>query len=123
MYDCKIKMPQPFQIVTIEKRDGIIYEKIAGETLGNLINANAEKFEEYLDVFVKLHLDIITHHSKRVLSYKEYLAAMVKSKTKDCEEILDKINVLKDGNSILHGDFHPDNMLIKEDECIRMRYC
>lgn len=69
MYNCKIRIPEPFQIVTIENRNGIIYEKIDGETLLNLMNENTENLEEYLDMFVKLHLDIISHHSKNLFPY------------------------------------------------------
>ncbi|MBQ7925332.1 MAG: phosphotransferase [Lachnospiraceae bacterium] len=115
MHNRKIRIPEPFQIVTIENRNGIIYEKIDGETLLNLMNANAENIEEYLDMFVNLHFDVISHHSKNVLSYKEYLTAMVKSRTGNDQIILDKINVLPDDDCILHGDFHPNNILIKED--------
>lgn len=115
MYHCEIRIPEPFQIVMLENRNGIIYEKIEGETLLSLMRENAEKLEEYLDTFVKLHLDIISHHSKNVLSYKEYLTAMVKSKTANFQIILDKINALPDGDCILHGDFHPNNILIVED--------
>lgn len=33
MYECGIRVPQPFQVVTEENRNGIIYEKIAGKSL------------------------------------------------------------------------------------------
>ena len=115
MYDCKIRITRPFQVISIGKRTGIIYEKIKGETLLKLMQREPEKSEEYLDLLVKLHQDMLKHYSEEILSYKEYLATMVKNKIADCEEILEKINALPEGDCILHGDFHPGNVLMKED--------
>ncbi len=33
----KIRVPKPFQMIMIENREGIIYEKIEGKTLQNII--------------------------------------------------------------------------------------
>ncbi len=115
MYECGIKVPQPFQIVSIENRAGIIYEEIVGETLLSHMNEEPERVDEYLDSFVKLHRDILFHHSRNVLSYKEYLSTMVKNKAAGAQTILDKINALSEDDCILHGDFHPGNILIEED--------
>lgn len=115
MYRCNIRIPRPFEIVMIENRAGIVYEKIDGETLLKHMTENVEELEQYLDMFAKLHLDIISHHSRNILSYKEYLTAMIKRKPSDNQSILEKVNILPDGDCILHGDFHPDNILIKED--------
>ena len=68
MYKCGIKVPYPFQVVTEEKRVGIIYERISGKTLLDLMFAHAEKWGEYLDLFVKLHQDMMRHCSKNGLS-------------------------------------------------------
>ncbi len=115
MYDCGISVPQPFQMVARENRVGILYEKIAGVTLLDLMLTDAEKSEEYLDLFVGLHQGVMGHCSKNVLSYKEYLTIMVRDKVADCGAILEKINALPEGDCILHGDFHPGNILIVED--------
>ena len=80
MYDCKIRITRPFQVISIGKRTGIIYEKIKGETLLKLMQREPEKSEEYLDLLVKLHQDMLKHYSEEILSYKEYLATMVKNK-------------------------------------------
>ena len=67
----KINIPKPFQIATIERREGIVYEKIEGKTLLNIImNERKETLNERLNMFVSLHLDILTLHSRNVLSYK-----------------------------------------------------
>lgn len=112
MYQNKIRIPKPFQMVTIENREGIIYEKIEGKTLLNIMLEDAVNLDKYLKMFVNLHLDLIAHHSQKVLSYKEYIIAMLKNKKINDSTIFDSIKALPDDDCLLHGDFHPNNILV-----------
>lgn len=78
MYKNRINVPKPFQLVTMENRTRIIYEKITGKALLNIITEDETDLDKLLKMFVNLHLNIIAHHTKNVLSYKEYLIAMLK---------------------------------------------
>lgn len=112
----KINIPKPFQIVTIGKRQGIVYEKIEGKTLLNIImTERKETLDERLNMFAALHLDILTLHSRNVLSYKEYLIAMLKGKKATDQMIFYKIMTAPDDDCLLHGDFHPGNILVTPD--------
>lgn len=115
MYRNKINVPQPFQMVMVENREGIIYERIEGKTLQNIITETKEDVHAVLDMFVHLHLDILTHHSKNVLSYKNYLIAMLKNKKVTNQMIFSKVIALPDDDYLLHGDFHPNNILVMPD--------
>lgn len=116
MYRNKISVPQPFQMIKIENREGIIYERIEGKTLQNIIIETKEAVDTVLDMFVRLHLNIFAHHSKNVLSYKEYLIAMLKHKKMTNQMVFSKIIALPDDDYLLHGDFHPGNILVRSDE-------
>lgn len=115
MYKNKIRIPIPFQMVTIENRRGIIYEKIEGKTLLNIMIEDEKFLGKALDLLVNLQLDIFTHHSKNVLSYKEYLIAMLKNKKINRQTIFNTIKALPDDDCLLHGDFHPGNILVMPD--------
>lgn len=110
MYKNKIKIPKPFQMVTIENRKGIIYERIDGKTLLNIMMENESNLDELLNIFVNLQLDILAHHTKKVLSYKEYLIANLKNKKIKNQVIFNAINALPDDDCLLHGDLHPNNI-------------
>lgn len=99
-------------MVTIENREGIIYEKIEGKTLLNIMLEDAVNLDKYLKMFVNLHLDLIAHHSQKVLSYKEYIIAMLKNKKINDSTIFDSIKAMPDDDCLLHGDFHPNNILV-----------
>ena len=116
MYRNKISVPKPFQMVMIKNHEGIIYERIVGKTLQNIITETKEAVDVGLDMFVHLHLDILTHHSKNVLSYKEYLIAMLKNKKITDQMIFNRVIALPDDDHLLHGDFHPNNILVMSDE-------
>ncbi len=115
MYKNRIKIPKPFQVITIEDRKGIIYERIDGKTLLNIIMENESNLDELLNIFVNLQLDILAHHTKEVLSYKEYVIANLKNKKINNQEIFNTINSLPDDDCLLHGDLHPNNILIMSD--------
>ena len=115
MYRNKIRVPEPFQMVMIENREGIIYERIEGKTLQNIITETKDAIDAILDMFVRLHLDILTHHSKNVLSYKDYFIVMLKNKKVTNQMVFNKVIALPDDDYLLHGDFHPDNILVMPD--------
>ena len=115
MYKNRIKIPKPFQMITIENRKGIIYERIDGKTLLNIIMEDKSNLDELLNIFVNLQLDIFAHHTKNVLSYKEFLIANLKNKKINNQVIFNAINVLPDDDCLLHGDFHPNNILVMSD--------
>lgn len=70
MYKNRIKIPKPFQMITIENRKGIIYERIDGKTLLNIMMENESNLDELLNIFVNLQLDILAHHTKRFYHIK-----------------------------------------------------
>lgn len=115
MYKNRIRSPKPFQMITIENRKGIIYEKIEGKTLLSIMIKNKTNLDKLLNLFVKLQLEIITHHTKNVLSYKEYLIAMLTNKKINDQTIFKAINKLPNDDCLLHGDFHPNNVLVRPD--------
>ena len=111
----KIKIAKPFEIITINNRYGIIYEKIEGKTLQTMILQKEETLDTLLDMLVKLQQNIISHHTNQVLSYKIYLLATLKNQKTHHTTILNRIDALPDDDCLLHGDFHPSNIIVMED--------
>lgn len=115
MDKCGIRVPKAIQMIMVGNRKGIVYEKVEGKSLLNIMIENTESLDLLLDMFVNVHREIISHHSEYTLSYKKYLSGMLKSKGLDEQSILEQIDLLPDGNCILHGDFHPDNILVTSE--------
>ena len=110
-----IRVPIPFEVVVIQNRSGIIYERIQGKTLLAAMEEHKESFPKFLKMFVELQKNIHLHRSRNVLSYKSYLLAVLQNHMAATPAIIQTIQALPESDCLLHGDFHPNNILIQPD--------
>lgn len=111
VFRLKLKTPEPFGLVTINQRNGIIYEKIDGEPLLN--HWEGTKIDELLDVFTQIHHEWLGNHSNELLSYKDFLSILIDNEDIEHKKLMEEIYALPDDDCILHGDFHPNNVLVR----------
>ena len=64
----RIKIPKPFQMITIENRKGIIYERIDGKTLLNIMMENETNLDEIIYVFLTIFLYLLKCPQSLILS-------------------------------------------------------
>ena len=65
VFRLKLKTPEPFGLVTINQRNGIIYERVDGEPLLN--HRQNTNIDELLDMFTQMHYEWLGNHSSNVL--------------------------------------------------------
>lgn len=114
-----LPVPKVFEMVESEGRAGIVYEKIVGKSMLECIIENPGTAGFYLEEFVLLQkkwLKGASVQSASVLSYKEFLQMLINGAGQEAEVSLFKeINALPEGDTLLHGDFHPGNVLISTE--------
>lgn len=104
-------------------KKGIIYETIKSKSVGELIQDYPNRMEELVEKYVS-QLNILhnIHTYKPVFdNAKNILREQIeKARKYFSEEEMDKLNdfvdALPDGDSLIHGDAHPKNLMVQGDE-------
>ncbi|AAK80521.1 aminoglycoside phosphotransferase family protein [Clostridium acetobutylicum] len=116
----KMKLvPKVYDLVEVDDRKGIIYEKVNGTTMMEVISSKPWKVKKEAQRLAELHEAIQKPVDFELPDYKTTLKENI-SKTELLEEdikkrLYDYIDELKDDDLLCHGDFHPDNVLITEE--------
>jgi len=111
-----LPVPKVFELVESEGRTGIVYEKITGKSMLECIFEKPNEAEAYLEQFVRLQQTWSQNESEcsdSMQSYKDYLKLLLKGTEQEGEmSLCEEINALPEGGFLLHGDFHPGNIMI-----------
>ena len=109
LFELGIRVPETFGMVNRDGRHGIIYEKIDGVPTWERIDQ-----EHILETFIAEHKKLLDISTDGLMPYKEFLIAMIRGRNNGeiSEDFRKEILNLPDGNSILHGDYHPVNVMI-----------
>ena len=123
IFNLGIKTPKAYEITDCSERKGIVYDKIEGTTVLQILlklmkTAETDKsviseINSYFEKFARFHKNFIskTTDNPNLMNYKDFLRIFARDK----KDFLEKIDALPDGNNVLHGDFHPDNLMLGKD--------
>ena len=105
--------PKLYETVEADGRFGYIMEQIVGINLTErLLNENT--FSEAVEQFVSLHKEWNKAAPSEIISYKKWMENTIRNR-ENVSELLDKISQLPEGNILCHGDFHPYNILVTQE--------
>ncbi|MBR3002232.1 MAG: phosphotransferase [Clostridia bacterium] len=107
------------EITKIDKRWALVSEHIDGTSLQELMDKNPEKMDEYMDLFVKIQLEVLSKQVPMLNPIKD----KYKRKITNCDlfdestkfELLQRLAGMEEQTKLCHGDFEPGNIIIKED--------
>lgn len=108
--------PRVYELVEIDSKSGIIYERINGITMMKVIASRPWKVKKEAQRLAQLHKSIQQKAYFKLYNNKIRLKDNI-SKTGLLEDavkmkLYEYIDELEDDNILCHGDFHPDNVLI-----------
>jgi len=110
--------PKVYELITYENRNGIIYDRVDGESLLDWVIRTGD-LHECATCMAKVHKAIIENKVSNLPNYKDFLRNQIQktSLTLDKQqEVLHMLDKLPDGNTLCHGDFHPGNIIISGEE-------
>lgn len=106
-----------FGRVKVDEREGIIIRRVPGKTLISLAGSKPLTAFAVHELMADLQIAMHCAHNDKIRNYKQFVIDALDSEPMSflsAEEkaiCTDKLEALPDGDSILHLDFHPDNIM------------
>ncbi len=113
----KIDAPVAYEIKEVENRTGIVYTYVKGESIDKLFIAQIN-LEHNLVAFCNLQKSFFAHEEPNLISYKQYGLELVNWRNPDektASEYINFINQFPESDTVVHGDYHPLNVLVDAD--------
>ena len=120
IYEAGIPAPAVFDIVNVDGRKGIIFQKIPGRSLLSHLGFEPWMLYAYAIQMAGLHHRIHQYTSDKLPPQKERLLSSINDSAKilgtKLQEITNFLEHLPTGNNVCHGDLHFNNIIIAEGE-------
>lgn len=119
----KIPTAIPYDVVKCGNTKGIVFEMLKAKNLSIMLNNQPERWDEYLNEYTQLMKKV--HNAKIDTSLFPSIKSLYRSYFDFCRKYFnddewDKIHrlleALPDGDTMVHGDFHPKNIMVMDDE-------
>jgi len=113
-----LNIPKVLQVTMIDGKWAIVSEYIKGKTLAALMKENPDKYDEYLEKFVDLQMEV---HSKKVPLLNKLKDKMNRKITEtDLDattryELHTRLEGMPKHDKVCHGDFDPSNIIITDE--------
>ena len=110
--------PEVHGLVNIDGRHGIVMTQVDADSLVDVAALEPLRLTSYAKVFADVHHQILSHESDDLPPIGDELrrkirAADVPAATRNAA--LDVVAAAPDGSAVLHGDYHPGNVLMAPD--------
>ena len=112
-----LNVPRLVEVKKYNDRWAIVTEYIEGKTISELMEEHPERFDEYLDLFVKVQLTILENKVPLLNRIKEKFTRKLENATNIDEntkyELLQRLHGMKNHDELCHGDYHPSNVIVQ----------
>ena len=113
-----LNIPTIREVITIDGKWTIVSDFIEGKTLMQLFEENPGKLDEYLDMFVDLQIDVLSHKCQLLGRLKDKMHGKISASQFPATVRYDLHTTLESMPKHLklcHGDFNPSNIIITKD--------
>ena len=113
-----LNIPKILGVSTENGKWAIISEYIKGKTLVQLMTENPDKFDEYLERFVDIQMEIHSKKAPLLTKLKDKMNRKINQADIDATTRYDlhtRLEGMPRHNKVCHGDFNPSNIIITDD--------
>lgn len=116
--ETKLNVPQVVEITKVNNKWAIVTRFIEGKTLERLIIEHPEKYNEYIELFVDIQLNIHSKKSPLLNKLKDKMDAKISIADLDATSRYDlhsRLEAMPKHNKVCHGDFNFSNIIIDKN--------
>ena len=113
-----LNIPKILGVSTENGKWAIISEYIKGKTLAQLMTENPDKFDEYLERFVDIQMEIHSKKAPLLTKLKDKMNRKIDQADIDATTRYDlhtRLEGMPRHNKVCHGDFNPSNIIITDN--------
>jgi aminoglycoside phosphotransferase (APT) family kinase protein len=115
-----IPVPDVLEVIELEGRLGIVFRKVKGRPMNELVWSRPWTFSNNAKLLAKLHSQIHKVVAPELPSQREELVTRIRASPWLSLDIkkkaLEKLNYLSDGNFLCHNNLHLKHIFVSEDE-------
>ena len=116
--ETELNIPKIIEVTRIDNKWAIVSEYIEGKTLAQLMQENPNKYDEYLEKFVDIQMEIHSKKAPLLNKLKDKMNRKISEADLDATTRYDlhtRLEGMPKHNKVCHGDFNPSNIIIKDD--------
>ena len=114
-----LKIPRLREITKINNRWALVSDYIEGTSLEEMMNNNPENLDIYLEILVKVQLEVLSKQVPLLNKMKEkYRRRITNTDLIDDTiryELLQRLEGMEDHTKLCHGDFNPSNIIMTQN--------
>ncbi|MGB2578629.1 hypothetical protein AAIR98_000548 [Elusimicrobium simillimum] len=110
-----LNIPKVIEVTKVDGKWAIVSEFIKGKTLAELMAQNPDKFDEYLNMFVDLQMEVHSKKAPLLSKLKDKMNRKISEADIDNAtryELHTRLEGMPKHNKVCHGDFNPSNIIV-----------
>jgi aminoglycoside phosphotransferase (APT) family kinase protein len=117
--ETELKVPRLLEVTQIDGKWAIVWEYVKGTTLAEIMKNDPGRFDQYLDRFVNIQLEMHRYTATRLPLLLEKLHRKLIASGLDATvryELRTRLDSLPRHTKLCHGDYNPSNIIITEEK-------
>ena len=113
-----LAIPKIKEVAMIDGKWAIVSEYIEGKTLDRLMQENPEKKQEYLELLVRLQMEVHSKECPLLNELKDKMNRKISQAALDATtryELHTRLEGMPKHKKLCHGDFNPSNIIITDE--------
>ncbi|MDD4012260.1 MAG: aminoglycoside phosphotransferase family protein [Sphaerochaetaceae bacterium] len=114
-----LNVPSLLEVAKIDGKWALISQYIPGKTLARLMEENPQRWDEYLDLFISLQLQVLGKKAPLLNKLRDKMNRKISEADLDATikyDLHTRLEGMRRGTKVCHGDFNPSNIIIREGD-------